>query len=76
MEQRSGIAEPEYVPVELYRADLRDLREDLSRQHEWLTALEIGQRWLIWGVGILMALGVGNVAVTIAMALHSLTQKG
>ena len=27
-------------------------------------------------LGILMALVVGNVAVTIAMALHLLTQKG
>lgn len=68
------MAEPEYVPFDLYRADLRDLREDLSRQHERLTALEIGQRWLIWGVGILMPLVVGNFAVTIAMALHLLTQ--
>ena len=41
-----------------------------------LTALEIGQKWLIWGVGITLAMVVGNFAVTIAMALHLLTQKG
>ena len=40
-----------------------------------LTALEIGQKWLIWGVGISLAMIVGNFAVTIAMALHLLTQQ-
>ncbi len=40
-----------------------------------LISLEIGQKWLVWGVGITLAMVMGNFAVTIAMALHLLTQK-
>lgn len=39
-----------------------------------IAALEISQRWLQWGVGITLAMVVGNFAVTIAMALHLLSK--
>lgn len=40
-----------------------------------LIEFEIGQKWMIWIVGIILAMVVGNFAVTIAMAIHLLTEQ-
>ncbi len=40
-----------------------------------LINLEVGQKWIVWIVGIILALIVGNFAVTIAMAIHMLTER-
>jgi hypothetical protein len=51
------------------------LESRLQSMETRLTALEIGQECLHWGVGLTLAVVVGNFAVTIAMATQMLTQK-
>ena len=58
--------------IEALRADLTRWERDYDKR---LTNVEVGQKWIIWIVGIILAMVVGNFAVTIAMAIHMLTQR-
>lgn len=60
------------MAVDPLESRLLAIEGDIHSIDRRVADIETGQKWLMWVVGITLAMVVGNFAVTIAMAIHML----